>query len=436
VHARVHRYCYSTPVSRNPSAQLNSRPRPVTEAPVEGLLDRADELAKRWAIALILARPIERLGELPLEDLALEAPALCAQVIRALLSDAELERIAGGEQADARGRSASARRLAALAGAEDAEAAVAAVEALRAVMWEALLEELADPPARQVADLADRLAYVCASALTATILATVPAQPTVVPANTDLALAGEPERASTMRGAVVVDERDEPQPPAGAAARRTSPSERDRRAQPLPGERPAQVRPFPWDLPPSESREASPAAGSGTGPEIEIRDERHEHGPAAWISSIGRSLEQFERDRLPFAVLLVELFDFERLGRGGDPSGIATLTRDLERVLAHEPRVRGSLTRERPGRYWLLAHDTDGLGVRALAERLVQALTPVARRRELGLAFAVGTAVCPEDGRDAATLAARADLALCDARPARRPVGLADRPAEGLDRSG
>lgn len=403
----------------------------MTEAPIDGLLDRADELAKRWAIALILARPLDRLGELPLEDLALEAPALCAQVIRALLSDTELERMAGGEQADARGSSASAHRLGALAGAEDAEAAVAAVEALRAVLWEALLEELADPPARQVADLADRLAYVCASALTVTILATVPAQPAVVAADRDLTLVGEPEHASAMRGAVVVDERDEAPPAAAAAARRTSPSERDRRAQPPAGERPAQVRPFPWDLPPAESRAVSRPVSRDAGPEIEIRDERPEHGPAAWISSIGRSLEQFGQDGLPFAVLLVELFDLERLRGMGDPAEVSKLMGDVEAVLAHEPRVRGSLTRERPGRYWLLAHDTDGFAVRALAERLVRALTPVAHCRGMALAFAVGTAVCPEHGRDPATLAARADLGLCDARSAQRPVGLADRPAEG-----
>jgi hypothetical protein len=43
--------------------------------------------------------------------------------------------------------------------------------------------------------------------------------------------------------------------------------------------------------------------------------------------------------------------------------------------------------------------------------------------------------VCPEDGRDAAVLAAHADLGACDARSAGRSITLAT-PAEDLDLSG
>jgi hypothetical protein len=420
---------------------MNSRPRPVSEAPVDSLLDRVEELARRWAVALILARPLDRLGELPLEDLALEAPALFGQAIRALVSDTELERMAAPDGADGRENSASARRLGALAGARDPQAAVAAVEALRGVLWDALLEELSDPPARQVADLADRLAYVCATALTATIVAAVPSEPAMAPTHTDLfqpvAVVGEADPVpSDLRGAIVVDERDEDPAPPPDRERRVVASSRDRATPAAAKDDTTQVRPFPWDLPPSESREASAASRMASGPEIEIKDQRHEDGPAAWISSIGRALERFEQDRLPFAVLLVELFDLERLGRVGSAGELSAVTREVELVLAHEPRVSGSLTRERPGRYWLLAPVTDGLAARALAERLVRALGPVAQLRGIALPFAVGTAVCPDDGRDAPALAAHADLGLCDARPAQRSIGLVDRPAEGLDLDG
>src|SRR5450755_747443 len=156
-------------MSRNPRTHPSPRARPVAEAPIGALLDRADELARGWAIALILARPLERIGEIHLDALARDAPALCAQTIRALESDAELERMVGWEGEHGRGGSASAHGLAALAGAGDAESAVDAVEALRGVLLEALLGELRDPPARQVADLADRLAYVCATALAAAV---------------------------------------------------------------------------------------------------------------------------------------------------------------------------------------------------------------------------------------------------------------------------
>src|SRR2546427_5204130 len=70
------------------------RARAVAAAPVDALLARADELARRWAIALILALPLERIGEFPLESFARQAPLLCAHVVRALQSDADLERIA------------------------------------------------------------------------------------------------------------------------------------------------------------------------------------------------------------------------------------------------------------------------------------------------------------------------------------------------------
>ena len=41
--------------------------------------------------------------------------------------------------------------------------------------------------------------------------------------------------------------------------------------------------------------------------EIAIRDARGEAGPAAWIRSIGEHLDRFERDGLPFAVVLMEV---------------------------------------------------------------------------------------------------------------------------------
>src|SRR5438132_984076 len=59
------------------------RPRPVADAPIDGLLERADELAKRWALALVAARPLEAIGRLPLTEIAAMAPSLCASVLRA-----------------------------------------------------------------------------------------------------------------------------------------------------------------------------------------------------------------------------------------------------------------------------------------------------------------------------------------------------------------
>jgi GGDEF domain-containing protein len=392
------------------------RARPVAEAPVDALLALAEELARRWAIALIRARPLERIGEVPLGDLAREAPALCAQAVRALCSDGELERMVGG---DGDQDTSPASRLGALAGAPDSSSAVAAVEALRGVLWEALLDELGwsisdRPTARLVADLADRLALVCSMALSATL-----AQVSVAPlSETDGAAAAlvdeerergdaghDPDRRpAAIRPAVLVDEQDQALISSFSALSAEDPMETGNPAVADDG----WVRQTPgvW----------------GTRPRIEIRDVRGEEGPAAWIGSIGRRLERHEQDGLPFAVLLVELVDIERLQRAEPLEEVSRLSSEVQEALARALRPADSLTRERPGRYWLLTPQTDTAGARTLAEQLVRAVRSSVSHRGAPLEVAVGIAVCPEDGRQASELAAHADVDLYAARAAGRPA--------------
>ncbi len=417
------------------STQPIPRARAVADLPCDALSARADELARRWASALILSRPLEAIGQLPLQELARDAPMLCGQVLRAVQSDVELERMSGRGEPTGREQSAAARRLAAITGAHDAAALVEAVEALRGVLWEALIGQLTEPSARQVGDIADRLAYVCAVAL-ATALQTQ--APSAAPARADDAPAApavvdvpapatrEHARVSAPAGgAVIVDER----PRESAAA--SSPSERplswDESPPILPRASHARMGSLSWDEPPPTAAEAPQA-------EIEIRDERGEEGPAAWIGSIGAQLERFERDALPFAVLLVELVDIERLRRRESPEELMRLAGQMEHALAAEVGASpGSLTRERPGRCWLLSPGTDRPGAERLAERLVHAVAAGASHRGTPLAVAVGTAVCPEDGREAAALAAHADVGLYAARSAVR--GPAVRRATPVDES-
>jgi GGDEF domain-containing protein len=370
------------------------------------MLMRAEELARRWAISLVLARPLDGLADVPLEDLAREAPALCAQCVRALESDEELDRLTGAASAGGREESAPVGRLAAISGAPDAAALVETVEALRGVLWGALLEELRWPMfdqthAHGVADLSDRLAYVCAAALAAALAA------------------GRPEPDAT-------------QEQAEAAATEAEPG-LDRLEREPAGPRAAVI---------VDEREEVPASPRRAPEEIEIRDERGEVGPAAWIGSIGRQLERFSRDGASFAVLLVELRDIERLRCDGSPGELSRLADQVEQALAselqpsargdaargddgsREARWAGSLTREGPGRYWLLAPQTDRAGARAMAERLVGAVRRLSGHGGAHLEIAIGAAVCPEDGREAAALAAHADLELYAARSsARTAVG-------------
>jgi GGDEF domain-containing protein len=365
--------------------QPRPRARPVADVPAERLIERADELARGWVIALVRAHPLETIGELPLEHLALEAPALCRQIIRAVQSDSELARLTGEAEGESRGAGASVRRIPAIAGVSAVEGAVRAVEALRGVLWQALRDQLDEPSAREVGDIADRLAYVCAAALEAALAAADP-QPSAGPAERDRGTS--PSRAAPPGDASALD--DPRVHGAGAQATIVDELTASRMAQEVP----------------------SPPMRAG---EIEIRDVRGAEGPAAWIGSIGGQLERFEHDRAPFAVLLVELVDSEQLARGA-----GALDR-VERELAAALGARGSLTRERPGRYWLVTPGTDRGAAGRLAERLRGAVATGAT--DLRLEVAVGIAVCPDDGRQASTIAAHADVDLYADRSALRAAG-------------
>jgi hypothetical protein len=374
----------------------------IAEPPLAELLPNCHELARGWALALIQALPAQAIGEVPLENIAREAPALCEQLLRALASDAELERLALGQ-------APSARSLSAMCGACDDAALVRAVESLRGVLWNALLADAGEPSARRVGELADRLAHVC-SALLAGALAHAPRS-----AHTLAASVVEAPRGAHAMDASIMDEREEQRQhspaPEGVDARR-----RSGRAVIVDEHEPGGVS-EDWE-------ETALAAPEPAQAEIEIRDERGgEEGPAAWVGPIGAQLERFERDRLPFAVLLVEPVELERLRREQSQQELWRASELVEQALAAElVACSGTLTRERAGRWWLLAPDTDKQAAERLAQRLLVAGAAAARELRAA-ALAIGTAVCPQDGRQAAALAAHADVGLYAARAApRAPV--------------
>ncbi len=385
-----------------------TRARPIAELALDALVARADELAKGWAIALIGAHPLDSIDGVPLEDIAREAPALCAQMLRALQSDTELMRLTGEGPATGREQSAPARRMALLAGAQDVPAAIHAMEALRGVLWEALLEEYRSSghdrsTARQLAELSDRLASVCACALAVGL-----PDPSAVEGSGET----QPDVNRESRGepfigtpAVIVDEHTDTKTRFSVepVAEAESPSPSTAAAQ--------DERPLSWD-------ESPPIPPSSRGSEIEIRDERREEGPAAWIGSIGRQLQRYSQDGVPFAVLLIEPVEIERLRHAQPPSELAHVASQLEEAI--DAQWSGSVTRQRPGRYWLIAPAVNRLGVRDLAERLQRDLATAVSHAGASLELAIGTATCPDDGAEASALAAHADVGLYAARSAAR----------------
>jgi GGDEF domain-containing protein len=286
--------------------------------------------------------------------------------------------------------------------------AARAAQTLSETLWEALDEELTDPRGQRVAEFSQRLGDVAAIvALLAQVEARVPEAP---------ALPVEPGSVEPESDVARVTH-DEPPPPRGSFA----------------PEVPVSVAVLIDELAPESPAAPAietyrPAAEVHLGedrlrrapPEIEIRDERGEEGPAAWIGSIGRRLERHEQDGSPFAVLLVELVDIGRLRHAESSSEVSRLTSQVEDALARELRPADSLTRERPGRYWLLAPQTDATGARMLVERLARAVRSSASHRGTPLEVAIGIAVCPDDGRQASELAAHADVGLYAALAAGR----------------
>jgi GGDEF domain-containing protein len=131
------------------------RPRPVADVPPPSLADGAAG-AKAWLVALVDAAPLEAVPALPAADLAADAPALCAAVLRAVGSDRELARLAPGGDA-----SVLAARAGTLAGAAAPAGVAAAVAQLRGAVWDVLAAELDPRDVRLVTESALRLAHVC-----------------------------------------------------------------------------------------------------------------------------------------------------------------------------------------------------------------------------------------------------------------------------------
>jgi hypothetical protein len=262
-------------VSRDRLDPTGARARAVADAPAEALVARSEELAHRWALTLLAARPLVEMAAIPLEDLARYAPALCAALARALSSDEELaifELVDVREREDRPGALAATAGLSALAAGWEAPAAVEHVEALRGLLWQAALEELRDPTTRQVADLSDRLASVCAAALAYALAARSEAvradaaRPAFPPAREQV-LYSAPAPSPGAPGAVLIDERnDAPRHARPRTAWRrgdgpTAPASGREQEQPSPhgahgqSASPAAPRPLPWDTPLQSAQE-------------------------------------------------------------------------------------------------------------------------------------------------------------------------------------
>jgi GGDEF domain-containing protein len=124
------------------------RPSPVADVPPAALAGGLAP-AKGWLLAVIASRELHDAPAVPTAELVRDAPRLCAAILRAVGSDAELD------------VSPLAARAGAMAGAGSPATAVAAVGLLRGALWEALIATMPPLDAATTAALAERLAWVC-----------------------------------------------------------------------------------------------------------------------------------------------------------------------------------------------------------------------------------------------------------------------------------
>jgi GGDEF domain-containing protein len=317
-------------------------PRAVADAPVGRLAD-GSVVAKAWLVALVDAAPLRDAAAVPVALLAADGSALCAAVLEALGSEAALDRLrAGGD------RAGIAAGVAQLAGAQGAAAAVAAVEALRSAVWETL--------GADDAQLAVRLAHVCATVLEAALAGT--------PATTAPPVVADPVVEPPVVDAPVVEAPPEPAVVVVHDARATADA----------GE--------PWRAP------------------------------------IERRLERQSQDGRPFSVLTLEIDDIDRLLAAATGQEVVGAIEAAERAITSQLRPADMLVRERLGRYWLTAPETDLAAGRALGQRLADAVAAAAFHHGTPLSVSIGLAVSPDDALDADTLAAHADEGLFAARAA------------------
>ena len=390
-----------------------SWPAPVERAEAELLAGRAQAIAKGWLLTLLERAPLDAIAAIPAAALASEGPAVCAAVARALGSDADLDRLRpAGDLA------ALAHRIPALAGADDAAGALAAVDALRACLWAAALDARG-ARADDLAPLAERLAEVALVVGTTTLGGAgatgvererAGGAPTVAATGPE-AGAGDDDPAE-LTGPVRSGAGPED---AGPVA--SEPSVRDPRAS---GGASGSVTALPQRLTPPS-----------TPPEMDDGD--------LWIATLERHVDRAQREGGGLALLRVELVDGERLAATAaaeapsesDDRGVpyGRLAQAIRRAIRRQDLVAS----DRQGRAWVIAPAVGRAGAIALAERIGAGVEHGEHWRGAPLAATIGFAVYGEDGRDAATLIDRAEEAMLAASAAGVRIGEAVPSPAGTD---
>jgi GGDEF domain-containing protein len=354
----------------------------VADAPIDALLLRTEDLAKGWLLALLEQAPLDKSPGILAADLARDGPRVCDAVVRAIADDTDLRRLEPGGALER-----LVARVGELSGAPDPDGASRAVDALQAVLWSALRDELRSPDADQIAEIAERLALV-----------TELVRGAVLRRGGGERGAGDELGAGGDRGAGLR---------AGGGERGVAPVD-EATSSSFPS--PASV---PEPVPPAG--EEVPDAFSPTAAEVP--------GGALWVGALEDEIQRAERTGTPLSLLLAELEDADRVV-AVEPAAeaAATFSRFTQAVRA-VARRQDIVVCETETRAWIIARDTARAGAQSLGSRIVAAVSERSPWRGAPMVASVGFAVLGAEGRTADELIDAAERARFAA--AAQGVGLA-----------
>jgi GGDEF domain-containing protein len=346
------------------------RARPVSDAPIDSLLLRSEDLTKGWLLALLEDAPLHEAPGILGADLTRDGPRLCDAVVRAIADDTDLRRLEPGGALRP-----MAARAGELAGAATSVAVSRAVDALQAAIWSAMLDELRRPDADLMSALTERLMLV-AGLLRAAALERGELPPGVAYPSSVLRSAAAPPPGAA---------------PAPAAAPPPSPS------APLRPGRPPVVPPTPPYVPAPPA--APPAAARSSPADVPPAFDPPE---ALWIEGLKDEIRRSGGTAL--SLLLAELEDADRVTAVHTrPEATATLQR-FSGAVRSAVRRQDILVCESDARAWIIARGTSRREAYALGERIADAVSGSPAWQGVPLAASVGVAVLGEDGRTSAQL--------------------------------